>query len=154
MSLLITSIASGKTILEFNPVFIYTALSGWFVFNVFEFGRKTFSEEEERQGVDSYSLRLKPAGAVFLLLINALLAVFFLWLSLCLINNFYSLNITFYSIILIEFILLFLTASAGIFFIIRKTARYAKIYRVSVSLFLALYYSVIAVILTVIFTRK
>jgi 4-hydroxybenzoate polyprenyltransferase len=50
------------------------ALGNWFVFNVFEFGRKTFGKEEERAGVDSYSARLNPWGAVALLMVNVVLA--------------------------------------------------------------------------------
>ena len=43
-------------------------MANWSVFNVFEFGRKTFAPEEERPGVDSYSLRLFPLGAAALCL--------------------------------------------------------------------------------------
>lgn len=50
------------------------ALGNWFVFNVFEFGRKTFATAEERVGVDSYSARLTPVGAVTLLLVNIAVA--------------------------------------------------------------------------------
>ena len=42
------------------------ALASWCVFNVFEFGRKTFAHEEERQNVESYSLVWGRFGAVAL----------------------------------------------------------------------------------------
>lgn len=35
----------------------------WMIFNVFEFGRKTFGKEEEKDSVDSYSKRLGPVRA-------------------------------------------------------------------------------------------
>jgi hypothetical protein len=57
------------------------ALGNWFVFNVFEFGRKTFGREEERPGVDSYSQRLRPIGAVLLLVVNVAIAYGLLWMA-------------------------------------------------------------------------
>lgn len=42
------------------------AVANWVVFNVFEFARKTYAVDEERDGVDSYSRRLGAAGASFL----------------------------------------------------------------------------------------
>ena len=45
------------------------------IFNVFEFGRKTFAETEERPGVDSYSKIWGHAGAVFLNLSQGLLGL-------------------------------------------------------------------------------
>jgi 4-hydroxybenzoate polyprenyltransferase len=47
----------------------------WAVFNVFEFARKTYGRDEERAGVDSYSKRLKPIGAVMLATSQILIAV-------------------------------------------------------------------------------
>ncbi|HOW97449.1 MAG TPA: UbiA family prenyltransferase [Kiritimatiellia bacterium] len=38
----------------------------WMLFNVFEFGRKTFAPEEEKPGADSYSSLFGPSGAVAL----------------------------------------------------------------------------------------
>ncbi len=66
------SMATGRPLVACGEGFALFALGNWFVFNVFEFGRKTFGREEERDGVDSYSLRLKPAGAVVLLIVNML----------------------------------------------------------------------------------
>lgn len=43
------------------------AFGNWFLFNIFEFGRKTFTSGEERERVDSYSRIFGRVGAVLLL---------------------------------------------------------------------------------------
>ena len=48
------------------------SLSNWALFNIFEFGRKTYSQEEEREGVDTYSSLFGRLGAVALLMTQVL----------------------------------------------------------------------------------
>jgi len=67
LGMLIHAVTTGRQIALAEGAFLLFALGNWFVFNVFEFGRKTFAHEAERAGVDSYSARLNPAGAVALL---------------------------------------------------------------------------------------
>lgn len=74
ISLLIHTIVCFSDAAAADRATLVYALGNWFVFNVFEFGRKTFATAEERDGVDSYSARLKPSGAVILLLVNVVLA--------------------------------------------------------------------------------
>ena len=74
ISMLIHSIVCFTDAAGADSAMLAYALGNWFVFNVFEFGRKTFAVEEERAGVESYSNRLKPIGAVLLLLVNIALA--------------------------------------------------------------------------------
>ncbi|PKL43193.1 MAG: hypothetical protein CVV41_10770 [Candidatus Riflebacteria bacterium HGW-Riflebacteria-1] len=74
ISMLIHSIVCFSDFAGADRAMLAYALGNWFVFNVFEFGRKTFAVEEERDGVESYSNRLKPTGAVLLLLVNVALA--------------------------------------------------------------------------------
>ncbi len=74
ISMLIHSIVCFSDFAGADRAMLVYALGNWFVFNVFEFGRKTFAVEEEREGVESYSNRLKPIGAVILLLVNVVLA--------------------------------------------------------------------------------
>lgn len=74
ISMLIHSIVCFSDFAGADRAMLAYALGNWFVFNVFEFGRKTFAVEEERDGVESYSNRLKPIGAVLLLLVNVALA--------------------------------------------------------------------------------
>ncbi len=70
LGMLVFSIVTLSPMASADNAFLSMALGNWFVFNVFEFGRKTFAVEEEREGVDSYSARLYPWGAVLLLLAN------------------------------------------------------------------------------------
>lgn len=44
----------------------------WAVFNLFEFARKSWGQDEERVGIPSYSGRLKPAGAAALAMSQAI----------------------------------------------------------------------------------
>jgi len=66
------AVVTGRSLADLEGAFLPFALGNWFIFNVFEFGRKTFGADEERPGVDSYSNRLQPWGAVVLLVINLL----------------------------------------------------------------------------------
>lgn len=70
ISMLIHTVVCYSDASQMDRATLLFALGNWFVFNVFEFGRKTFASEEERVGVDSYSARLTPWGAVLLLLVN------------------------------------------------------------------------------------
>lgn len=53
-------------------------LSAWCLFNLFEFGRKTFASSEEREGVDSYSRIFGRFGAVALVALMGLGAAWLL----------------------------------------------------------------------------
>lgn len=55
-------------------------LSNWAFFNLFEFARKTFSAEEERPQVPSYSNIFTPAGAWALSISQAVLGVVLIYL--------------------------------------------------------------------------
>lgn len=57
------AIATGRHVWQVPPAFALFVTADWLVFNVFEFGRKTFGRDEEEAGVDSYSRRFGPAGA-------------------------------------------------------------------------------------------
>jgi 4-hydroxybenzoate polyprenyltransferase len=64
MGLFVYSAATGRPFWTPPLPFVLFILADWMVFNVFEFGRKTFGREEEQAGVDSYSKRFGPTGAV------------------------------------------------------------------------------------------
>src|SRR6185436_10154152 len=51
-----------------EPRIVAALLANWCLFNVFEFARKTWAPDEERQEVDSYSRRFGVGGAVALAL--------------------------------------------------------------------------------------
>ncbi len=58
---------------------LYFALANWFLFNLFEFGRKSFAVSEERSGVDSYSSLFGKNGAAALVIVQALAAHYFVF---------------------------------------------------------------------------
>lgn len=74
MSLFIFSALTGQCVFEVPKSFFLFMFANWMIFNVFEFGRKTFGREEEREGVDSYSKRFGPLGAVTSVIAMALMA--------------------------------------------------------------------------------
>lgn len=57
-----------------NPYFVSFALANWLLFNLFEFGRKTFATEEERPNVDTYSSLFGKLGAASLVASQAIIA--------------------------------------------------------------------------------
>lgn len=146
MGLLVFSIVTNRPLSELPLAYLLAALGNWFVFNVFEFGRKTFGKEEERENVDSYSLRLNPAGAFLLLAVNIVLA----WL--CLQRTCGLIYLSRFApgpdplslmlgaaggISLVVFL-------AGIFYAMQPQAMQAKFYRGVVTLYLLAYHVAIA----------
>jgi len=75
MALFIFSTATGRPFWMISPGFTLFLLADWMVFNVFEFGRKTFGTDEEQPGVDSYSGRFGPPAAASIAVAMALVAV-------------------------------------------------------------------------------
>lgn len=70
----IMSLASIETIFSFDRNVFYFLISHWFVFNLFEFARKTFDKDEERENVPSYSKIFTLKGACLLSLSQILFA--------------------------------------------------------------------------------
>jgi 4-hydroxybenzoate polyprenyltransferase len=58
--------------------YVFFALNSWCLFNIFEFGRKTFTEAEERQNVESYSKIFGRVGAFGLVVSMAAVSAFLL----------------------------------------------------------------------------
>lgn len=117
------------------------ALGNWFVFNVFEFGRKTFAVEEERDGVDSYSARLKPWGAVLLLLVNVAAAYVAFYLAA---------TAKFAAVADLRLLgpaaaVTLLVAIVGAIYAARPVKAYARLYRGMVTFYLLAYPAAIAV---------
>lgn len=63
---------------EIPKELLYFSFAGWFIFNIFEFGRKTFAKSEEKTGIDSYSKIFGKFGAVLLVLAMAVLGTVFI----------------------------------------------------------------------------
>ncbi len=148
MGVLTFSVLTNLPMNELPLPYIYIALSNWFVFNVFEFGRKTFSIEEERDAVESYSNRLTPFGAVILLAVNLIIAWILLYMSLVEISilrfngEFIPLlkTLLIYSSIPCAIVLL-----SGIIYSFSPLKKMAKLYRGSVSLYLLAYHAIIGI---------
>lgn len=83
---LVSTLFSIALLATFKSVYIWNldknsylfALLSWFLFNIFEFGRKTFISSEERRGVDSYSKIYGRFGAILLVVSMAICALFLL----------------------------------------------------------------------------
>jgi 4-hydroxybenzoate polyprenyltransferase len=80
LGLTIASLGSGVPLHQLPATSWIFAAANWAVFNVFEFSRKTFAPEEERDGVPSYSGRLGVRGATLLSLVWTGLALAVSWL--------------------------------------------------------------------------
>jgi len=89
------------------------------VFNVFEFGRKTFAKAEERDGVESYSKIWGRVGAVFLNLSQSLLGLVAMGYAYPYKNFQWLLGSAVVALLCI----------AGIVYIFINTANAAKVYR-------------------------
>ncbi|HLD99381.1 MAG TPA: manganese transporter permease [Bdellovibrionota bacterium] len=71
LSVALFSALTGDAAWALRKQLAYFALNSWCLFNVFEFGRKTFASREERDQVQSYSKIFGRFGAVFLVLTMA-----------------------------------------------------------------------------------
>lgn len=120
----------GKPFSEIPKEFIYFSFAGWFLFNIFEFGRKTFAKGEERKGVDSYSKIFGKLGAVLLVLVMALLSNLLLGKAGT-------------SVISILFLPLALVGVAGLLYATTENLYFAKIYRFLTSLYIILAYGIV-----------
>lgn len=58
---------------------LWFVFNNWFMFNIFEFGRKTFLSGEERENVESYSRIFGRYGAVMLVLSQLILSAICIW---------------------------------------------------------------------------
>lgn len=73
-SLFIFSSITGLYFWKAPAGFFLFTIANWMIFNVFEFGRKTFGKEEEQENVDSYSKNFGSWGAFLIVLTMAVLA--------------------------------------------------------------------------------
>lgn len=118
------------------PMHVIAFIAGnWFVFNVFEFGRKTFGNAEERGESDSYSSRHGATGAVLMVILN-LLAGF----ALLIVANHLKFGRVDMLAIIPALITIIIAATAGIFYILKPDNRRAAIYRNTVSFYLLAYH--------------
>jgi len=119
LSLFIFSAVTGLPFWKCPASFALFVLANWLVFNIFEFGRKTFGIEEEKPLIDSYSKRFGSRGAALFVLAFALLALWATPLSL--------------------YLALPLALSA-LLYVHLSSAFSAKLFRLSCSLFILTFY--------------
>ncbi len=104
----------------------------WAFFNLFEFARKTYSLNEERQGVDTYSSLYGPWGAAFLsfsqVIFGLLVIIYFLGTKL-------TFNLMCLSALYTVFLFLYA---------LRPTQKNAKLLRTTTGIYLILFYSLLA----------
>ena len=75
IALFIYSLSTGNQFWQAPSDYLWFVLSNWLIFNIFEFGRKTFGRDEECPLIESYSKRFGPQQAAVNVLAMALLAV-------------------------------------------------------------------------------
>lgn len=117
-----------------NPTFLSFALGNWMLFNIFEFGRKTFATSEERENVDTYSSLFGRVGACALVASQAIIAFY---LSLNLQNANHDL------IMWGNALLLVLLAVSSYLYISSDTPKFAKVYRSISSAYIILFFLIL-----------
>lgn len=75
MSVFVFSAVTGLNFWEIPKVYVMFVLVNWMIFNIFEFGRKTFGKEEEKELLESYSKRLGPMRATLNVVFMASIAM-------------------------------------------------------------------------------
>jgi hypothetical protein len=122
---------SGTSPLEWTRGSWAFVLASWFLFNIFEFGRKTFASHEERGRVESYSKIFGRSGAVTLVMIQAGIASWLYVLAFPKYLNVMGLALAGTA--------LFLT---GMLYSLKDDGKWAKVYRSLSSGYIVLVFSV------------
>lgn len=117
-----------------TPTFLSFAMANWLLFNIFEFGRKTFASSEERQSVDTYSSLFGRTGAVILVASQAVIT-YYLAASL----NGANTAILFWGL----GSLLILLAALSLHYIFADSAKTAKRFRLFSSLYIIFFYLIL-----------
>lgn len=136
LSFAIFSFVAKISLLEIiqDPSLLSFALANWLLFNIFEFGRKTFASSEERPNVDTYSSLFGRTGAVILVASQIVIA-HYLALNLKDVNQ---------KILFLGSIILLLTfAIMAIRYIFTDKASAAKNYRLFSSLYIIIFYLIL-----------
>jgi 4-hydroxybenzoate polyprenyltransferase len=138
LSIAIFTFINQKTFIENinNIFFIFFALSNWMLFNIFEFGRKTFVNSEERPNIDTYSSLFGKKIAVTMVITQAFLS-FYLTISIDTFHNMF--------IIISNAILILALTIVALIFINSENKKYAKLYRNMSSVYIILFYLILII---------
>ena len=136
LSFAIFSFLTRLTILEViqTPSFLSFAMANWLLFNIFEFGRKTFASTEERPNVDTYSSVFGRRGATILVASQAFIT-YYLATTLKGVND----TILFWGL---GSLLIFL-GILSIHYIIKNNVKTAKRFRLFSSVYIIVYYLIL-----------
>ncbi len=136
LSFAIFSFLSQKSFLQVvtDKTLFSFALANWMLFNLFEFGRKTFATEEEREGVDTYSSLFGRTGAVALVFSQALIA-HYLCFNLVGANTGFMIS-GFAAILLI-------LGALSLWYIVKNNQTSAKYFRLFSSIYIILFYLIL-----------
>lgn len=119
-----------------TPAYFSFALANWMLFNIFEFGRKTFATTEERKNVDTYSSLFGRIGAVTLVASQAIIA-HYLALNLTGANQ----SILFWSFGTLLILLMLLS----LIYVYKDTVKSAKNFRAFSSVYIIVFYLILIV---------
>ena len=75
MGYMIAAVSHHAALFEFPISFFIFGFINWALFNVFEFARKTFSRDEERAGIETYSSKFSSLGAIALTMSQVLIVI-------------------------------------------------------------------------------
>lgn len=124
------TLTTSLTKIQYNelPTTIYYFLvSNWMLFNIFEFGRKTFLKQEERVDVESYSKIFGKLGAVTLVLAMAVLSFILMYLYF---------NGTFWAVY--QFVVMLNLITFGLIYVVKDKKPFGEIYRNYSSIYIVL----------------
>ena len=134
LSLSILCAFNNSDIMSIDDQYIIFALNSWCLFNIFEFGRKTFLKSEERENVESYSKIFSPAGACILVLSQAAFSFWFLK------------RITLNQWVLPYYFIIFMALTVcSLLYLIKIHPKIGAIYRAFSSFYIVLIYSMFIV---------
>lgn len=132
MSVFVYASVTGLNFWKISPSYGLFVMVNWMIFNIFEFGRKTFGKEEEKDLVESYSKRLGAVRAAFNIVLMASLAMYaaFKLGDIFKLSFFYTLAMySLYGLILL----------AGFLYAVHNDKTSAKIFRGICSAFILFY---------------
>jgi len=135
MSVFIFSVVTNLNFWEISKIYGMFVLVNWMIFNIFEFGRKTFGKEEEEEFIESYSKRLGPVRAALNVVIMATVAMYVAYE----LGNIFNLSLLFTASM---YLLYSLTLIAAGLYAVHNDKTSAKIFRGVCSIFI-LFYNVI-----------
>jgi len=125
----VLSLITDKTLISF-------AILNWLLFNIFEFGRKTFSSSEERDQVDTYSSLFGKWGAISLVISQAFVAH-------CLSFNLTGANK--FSLLIMSSLIFLILMIISLFYVFKDTPKTAKLYRHFSSAYIIIFYLIIII---------